>query len=140
MSMPIICNEAHRQCQDTFMYLLFYGGSDTLLRSLIQTSVNNILSEFPGDNIRDALGPFLSCPQASPHLLRAIFIVLLEKDEKMRVSLCEESHVPGLNKLCVHKACRLYDTLTLNIDDWIKNEEMEILDFVETIKDSYLVS
>jgi hypothetical protein len=139
MSIPIIC-ETHRQCQDTLMYLLFHGGSDTLLRSLIQTGVNNILKEFPYDNIQAALRPYLSCPQASPHLLRAIFIVLLQRDGKMRSSLCEDTHVQGLPRLCPQKACRLYDMLDINIDDWIKNEKVSLPEFLELIKDSYLVA
>lgn len=122
------------------MYLLFHGGSDALLRRLIQTSVNNILGEFPYANIQASLRPYLSCPHASPNLLRAIFMVLLERDGKMRASLCQDQAVQGLPRLCPQKACRLYDMLTVNIDDWIKNEKIGLPDFVELIKDSYLVA
>ena len=138
--MPKICNETHRQCQDTLMYLLFHGGSDTLLRTLIERSVNNILGEFPYDNVRDALRPFLSCPSASIALLRAIFVVLLHRDGAMRSDLCETQHIPQIPRLCPQKACRLYNMIAENIDEWVKDERIGTMDFVEVIKDSYLVA
>ena len=143
MSMPRICQETHtRQCQDILMYLLYSGHSDSLLRSLIMQSIHNIAEDHTSsDGVRQALIPFIPSPTCAPALLRSIFFILLNQDSRMRESLCGRRILPYLPTLCPHKACLLYDHLKESVvTEWVKNENVHILEFVESLKEAYLVS
>ena len=143
MSMPMICQETHtRQCQDIVMHLLYSGNCETLLRSLILQSVNNIASDHPASKgVRQALRPFIPTNGTPTATLRAVFFILLNQDSRMREALCAKRILPYLPELCPHKACRLYDSLNeVVIVEWIKNENVHILELVENLKEVYLVS
>ena len=59
----------------------------------------------------------------------------------MRDALCAKRILPYLSPLCPHKACRLYDHLKESVVvEWVKNEDVHILEFVESLKEAYLVS
>jgi hypothetical protein len=145
MSMPMICQDTHtRQCQDVVMHLLYSGNCEVLLRSLILQSIQNIASEHQAsDGVRKALLPFVPTKDRvmSPAMLRAVFFVLLNQDSKMRESLCSKRVLAYLPELCPHKACRFYDCLKeMVVVEWIKNESVHLLEFVENLKEAYLVS
>jgi hypothetical protein len=145
MSIPSICQEAHtRQCQDVLMHILYSGNSEGLLKSLIVESINNIVAEHPAsDGVRQALVPFIPTSERPmpPALLRAVFFILLNQDSKMRDSLCTKRTLPYLPTLCPHKACRFYDSLKDSVvTEWVRNESIHLLDFVESLKETYLVS
>jgi hypothetical protein len=142
MSIPITCHEKNQQCQDILMHLLYSGGSEALLKSLITQSIRNITEEHKdAHGVRDALAPY-RCPSGpcSLALLRAIFFVLLHQDSRMRTALCEKRFFPALPPLCPYKACRLYDQLGETVAEWAKNETVDLLQFSENLKDAYLVS
>ena len=141
--MPMICQDTHtRQCQDVLMHLLYSGNCAALLRSLIAQSVRNIAAEHPGSaGVRQALLPFVPSASMSHATLRAVFFVLLNRDSRMRDTLCAKRVAPYLPELCPHKACRFYDSLDETVvPGWVKDEGMHILEFVESLKEAYLVS
>lgn len=142
MSMPRICQETHtRQCQDILMHLLYSGHCEPLLRSLIMQSIHNIAEDHSAsDGVRQALIPFIPSATCAPALLRSIFFILLNQDSKMREALCAKRILPYLPALCPHKACRLYDHLKESVVvEWVKNENVYLLEFVESLKEAYLV-
>jgi len=126
------------------MHILYSGNCEALLNSLILESVNNIIAEHPtSEGVRQALIPFIPTKERPmpPALLRASFFILLNQDSKMRNSLCTKRTLPYLQTLCPHKACRFYDYLNESVvPEWVKNESIHLLDFVESLKESYLVS
>jgi hypothetical protein len=143
MSIPRICQETHtRQCQDVLMHLLYSGNCEALLRSLIMQSIHNIAADHPAsEGVRQALIPFIPSDSCPPAMLRSIFFILLNQDSKMRDSLCTQRTLPYLQTLCPHKACRLYDHLKETVVvEWVKNENVHLLEFVESLKEAYLVS
>jgi hypothetical protein len=119
------------------MHILYSGNCESLLRSLITQSINNIAAEHPAsDGVRQALIPFIPTQERpmSPAILR-------NQDSKMRDSLCTKRFLPYLPQLCPHKACRLYDHLQDSVvADWVKNESIHLLEFVECLKEIYLIS
>lgn len=145
MSIPSICQEAHtRQCQDVIMHVLYSGNCEALLTSLVTESVNNIISEYSAsEGVKRALAPFIptkECPM-SPAMLRAVFFILLNQDSRMRNLLCTQKILPYLPMLCPHKACRFYDCLKdCVVPSWVKDESIELVAFVESLKEAYLVS
>lgn len=138
----MICQDTHtRQCQDILMHLLYSGNCDVLLRSLVLQSLQNIALEHPSDGVRHALMPLAPTSATPQATLRAIFFVLLNQDSRMRGLLCSKRVLPYLPELCPHKACRFYDSLHETVVvEWIKNENVHVLEFVEALKESYLVS
>ena len=141
--MPIICQETHtRQCQDVLMHILYSGSCEVLLRSLIMQSIHNIAGEYPAsDGVRQALIPYIPSSESPPAMLRSIFFILLNQDSKMRDILCTQRTLSYLPPLCPHKACRLYDHLKESVVvEWVKNENVHLLEFVERLKEAYLVS
>ena len=145
MSIPRICQETHtKQCQDVLMHILYSGNCEVLTRSLIIQSINNIAAEHPAsEGVRQALVPFIPTQERpmSQAMLRAVFFILLNQDSKMRDSLCTNKVLPYLPTLCPHKACRLYDNLKDSVlMEWVKNEDVHILEFIENLKEAYLVS
>lgn len=143
MSIPRICQETHtRQCQDVLMHLLYSGNCQVLLHSLIMQSIHNIAADHPGsEGVRQALIPFIPSQDCPSAMLRSIFFILLNQDSKMRDSLCTQRTLPYLQTLCPHKACRLYDHLKETVVvEWVKNENVHLLEFVENLKEAYLVS
>ncbi len=144
MSMPMICPQDTRahQCQDVLMHLLYSGSCEALLRSLIAQSMQNIAAEHPASpGVRRALAPFAPSPSTPHATLRAVFFLLLNQDGRMRDALCTKRVAPYLPELCPHKACRFYDSLKESvIVDWVKDEGVHLLEFVERIKEAYLVS
>ena len=145
MSIPRICQEVRtRQCQDILMHILYSGNCEVLLRSLIVESINNIAAEHPAsDGVRQALVPYIPTQERpmSPAMLRAVFFILLNQDSKMRDMICTKRTLPYLPELCPHKACRLYDCLKDSVvAEWVKNENIHLLEFVDSLKEAYLVS
>ena len=126
------------------MHLLYSGNSEGLLKSLIVESINNIVAEHPAsDGVRRALAPFVPREDRPmpPAMLRAVFFILLNQDSRMRDCLCTTRIQPYLQPLCPYKACRFYDCLKDSlVSTWVRNESIHLLEFVETIKETYLVS
>jgi hypothetical protein len=141
-SIPMTCQETGRQCQDILMHLLYSGGSEVLLRSLITQSIRNITDEFGGSKgVRDALAHYILPPACSLALLRAVFFILLNQDSRMRSNLCKQRYLPSLPTVCPHKACILYDQLhDVVIVEWVKRESIDLMQFEESLKEAYLVS
>jgi hypothetical protein len=143
MSIPIICQETHtRQCQDVLMHLLYSGHCESLLRPLILQSINNIAAEHPAsEGVRQALIPFIPPDACGSAMLKSIFFILLNQDSRMRDALCTQRIVQYLPSLCPFKACRLYDHLKESVVmEWVKNENIHLLEFVESLKEAYLAS
>ena len=140
--MPITCQNAGRQCQDILMHLLYSGGSEMLLKSLILQSLRNITEEFGGSKgVRDALALYVLPKHSSLALLRSVFFILLNQDSRMRNALCSKRFLPSLPMVCPHKACRLYDQLNDSVVvAWVKDESVDLLQFEESLKEAYLVS
>ena len=138
--MPRICQPQSSE-NDIVMHLLFNGGSIALLRALISESVRNISETFPTEGVRSALRDISPGPDASLACLRARFFLLLNMDHLMRSRLCQERVAGHLAPVCPHKACNLYDQLHETVVPlWIKDERIELQDFVERLKDAYLVA
>ena len=143
MSIPRICQETHtRQCQDVLMHILYSGSCDALLHSLIMQSIGNIAAAYPASaGVKRALIPYAPSKECPPAMLRSIFFVLLNQDCRMREALCAQRILPYLPPLCPHKACRFYDCLKESVVvEWVKNENVHLLEFVESLKEAYLVS
>jgi hypothetical protein len=141
MSIPITCQDAGTQCQDTLMHVLYSGGAEGLIRSLIAQSLRNIAEDYqayPG--VLAPLRLFQPPPVASLAFLRVVFLILLNQDSRMRATLCDTRFLPSLPPMCPHKACRLYDQLRLELVAWIKNESVDLLQLEESLKEAYLVS
>ena len=142
MSMPMICKDPHRQCQDIVMHVLYSGGVESLLRSLISQSLKNISDEFPSAGVRDALSHYVLAREGvSISTLRAVFFILLNQDSRMRARLCSSRVLSYIPELCPYKACRFYDQMRDSVvTAWVKDETIAALDLVENLKDSYLVA
>lgn len=138
--MPRICKEPHVQGQDILMHALFSGAAEPLLRDLIARSIRHLGDDFPTQGVRSALMRFVPPKEASLALLRAVFFVLLNQDSRMRSALCSGRLSPLLPELCPYKACRLYDALQEELKDWIRNETSGLVQLVDTLKETYLLS
>jgi len=143
--MPSTCASGGDQllshCNDCVMYLLYSGGSEQLLRGLIEESMRSIAGEFPTDGVRRALGALVPGSEASLSSLRALFFLLLNQDSRMRSRLCSDKLLGYLPVLCPYKACSFYELLKETVVPmWIKDERVELVDFVGLLKDAYLVA
>jgi len=120
------------------MFLLYSGHATGLLKLLIEESRQNLRREFPSEGVEKALDFDLKS-DSSISLLRVVFFLFLSKDGVMRKKICEAQIAWFLPTLCPHKACVFYEALDVQvIPQWIKNESIELLDFEELIRDSYL--
>ena len=130
------------QCQDILMHLLYSGGSEQLLRSLITQSVRNITAEYGASNgVKAALAHYVPPQQSSLAFLRAMFFVLLDQDSTMRSELCSKRFLPSLPVVCPFKACRFFDQLHDSVVvQWVKNESIDLLQLEESLKEAYLVA
>jgi hypothetical protein len=141
MSTPRICQTPPGQYRDILMHIIYSGGAEPLLRSLISESMQNIAEDFPTPGVRAALASFAPVGETSLAALRVRFFLLLNQDHRMRVRLCHGKLSPHLDPVCVYKACNLYEQLRETVVPmWIKNETITILDLAEQLKDSYLVA
>ena len=123
------------------MHILYGGSAEALLRTLIIESMNNILKDFPTEGVRQALGPFMPKADTSLASLRVHFCLLLNQDYNMRVKLCSSRLAWYIPTLCPHKACNFYDQLQEElVPRWIRDENLSLLDLMENLRDSYLVS
>ena len=123
------------------MHLIYSGGAEPLLRSLIAESVRNIADDFPTPGVRAALTSLAPTGETPLADLRVRFFLLLNQDHRMRVRLCHGKVAPYLNSVCAYKACNLYEQLRESVvPAWIKNETVTLLDLAENFKDSYLVA
>ena len=123
------------------MHLIYSGGADPLLRTLIAESMQNIAEDFPTAGVSSALA--LLAPAADTPLagLRVRFFLLLNQDQRMRSRLCHGRVAVYLNPVCAYKACNLYEQLRETVvPAWIKNENVTLLDLAESLKDAYLVA
>jgi hypothetical protein len=144
--MPMTCQprpcQDIMQCQDILMHLLYSGGSEQLLRSLITQSVRNITEEYgAAKGVRDTLAHYIPPKQSSLAFLRAMFFVLLDQDSTMRSDLCSKRLLSSLPVVCPHKTCRFFDLLHDSVVvEWVKNESIDLLQFEESLKEAYLVA
>ena len=139
--MPRICQTPPGQYQDVVMHVIFCGGAEPLLRSLIAESIRNLSEDFPTPGVRAALAALAPVAETPLVALRVLFFLLLNQDHRMRVRLCQTGIAPYLPPLCAHKACTLYESLReAVVPSWIKNETVTLLDFAESLKDAYLVA
>jgi hypothetical protein len=141
MSMPRICQTPPGQYQDILMHLIYSGGADPLLRTLIADSMRNIAEDFPTPGVGTALA--LLAPSADTPLagLRVRFFLLLNQDQRMRSRLCHGVVAVYLSPVCPYKACNLYEQLRDTVVPmWIKNETVSVLDLSDRLKDAYLVA
>lgn len=126
------------------MHILYSGNCEVLLRSLIIHSINNISAEYPeSDGLKQALAPYIPTQERpmSPAMLRAVFFILLNQDSKMRELICTKRILPYLPELCPHKACKFYDCLKDSVVmEWVKDEKIDLIEFVESLKETYLAS
>lgn len=141
MSMPRICQTPPGQYQDILMHVIYSGGAEPLLRSLIAESLRNIADDFPTPGVRTALAALAPTAETPMAVLRVLFFLLLNQDHRMRVRLCYCKIAPYLNPVCAYKACNLYEQLRESVvPAWIKNETVTLLDLAENLKDAYLVA
>jgi len=139
--MPRICQTPPGQYQDILMYIIYSGGAEPLLRSLIAESMRNIADDFPTPGVKAALASFAPTHETPLAALRVRFFLLLNQDHRMRVRLCNGKVAQYLAPLCTYKACNLYEQLRDTIlPAWIKNETITLLDLAENLKDAYLVA
>ena len=123
------------------MHLIYSGGAEPLLRSLIVESIRNIADDFPTSGVRAALTSLAPTGDTSLAGLRVRFFLMLNQDHRMRVRLCHGKVAPYLNPVCAYKACNLYEQLReCVVPAWIKNETVTLLDLAENFKDAYLVA
>ena len=123
------------------MHVLYSGGGETILRGLIMDSIRNIGEDFPTEGVRKALTMLVPPPVASMAHLRVLFFILLNKDSRMRVRLCQERVAWYLPVLCPHKACSLYEQLRETVvPGWIRDERVGVMDMEERLRDAYLVA
>ena len=141
MSMPRICQTPPGQYQDILMHIIYSGGAEPLLRSLIAESTRNISEDFPTSGVRAALASLAPAADTPLAGLRVRFFLLLNQDFRMRVRLCHGKVAVYLKPVCAYKACRLYEQLRESVvPAWIKNETITLLDLDENLKDIYLVA
>jgi len=143
MSMPSTCapGQLLSHCNDCLMYLLYSGGSEQLLRGLIAESMRSVAEEHPTDGVRRALAALAPGRDASLTSLRALFFLLLIQDSRLRMRLCKDKLLGYLPVLCPHKACSLYAELRdAVVPMWIKDERVSLLEFVERLREAYLVA
>ena len=139
--MPRICQTPPGQYQDILMHVIYSGGADPLLRSLISESLKNISEDFPTPGVKTALASLAPDAHTPLSALRVLFFLLLNQDHRMRVRLCHGRIAPYLNPICAYKACSLYGLLKESVvPAWIKNETITLLDLAENLKDAYLVA
>lgn len=144
--MPMTCQRQCQimQCQDILMHLLYSGGSEQLLRSLIAQSVRNITAEYGANNnngVKAALAHYVPPQQSSLASLRAMFFVLLDQDSTMRTELCSKRFLPSLPVVCPFKACSFFEQLHESVVvQWVKNESIDLLQFEDSLKEAYLVA
>ena len=150
--MPRTCQEEHKtqsqsmQCQstqyqDALVHVLYSGGAEGVLRGLIMDSIRSIGEDFPTDGVRRALTMLVPHPGASMAHLRVLFFLLLNKDSRMRVRLCQERVAWYLPVLCPHKGCSLYEQLRESVvPAWIRDERVGVLEMEERLRDAYLVA
>jgi hypothetical protein len=120
---------------------ILYGNCEELLHSLIIKIINSIAGDHASEGVRRALIPYIPSPNMSPAMLKAIFFILLNQDNKMRDALCTTKVLPYLPTVCPYKACRLYDHLKdVVVVEWVKTESVHLLELVENLKEAYLVS
>jgi hypothetical protein len=144
-SMPSTCamggDQLLSHCNDCLMYLLYSGGSEQLLRGLIQESMQSIAADFPSDGVRESLRVLVPRREVSLAGLRVLFFLLLNQDSRMRTRLCRDRLLGYLPVLCPYKACSFYELLKEKVVLlWIKDERISLLDFEERLKDAYLVA
>ena len=141
MSIPRICQTPPGQYQDILMHLIYSGGAEPLLRSLIAECMRNIADDFPTPGVRAALASLAPTSETPIAALRVLFFLLLNQDHRMRIRLCHGKIAPYLNPVCAYKACNLYEQLRESVvPAWIKNETVTLLDLAENLKDAYLVA
>lgn len=139
--MPRICQTPPGQYQDILMHIIYSGGAEPLLRSLIADSMCNIADNFPTPGVRAALASLAPTAETPIAVLRVLFFLLLNQDYRMRTRLCQGKIAPYLNPVCAYKACNLYEQLRESVvPAWIKNETVTVLDLAENLKDAYLVA
>ena len=139
--MPRICQTPPGQYQDILMHIIYSGGAEPLLRSLIAESLRNIADDFPTPGVRAALATLAPTADTPLAALRVRFFLLLNQDHRMRVRLCHGKISPHLPPVCAYKACILYEQLKESVvPAWIKNETITLLDLAENLKDAYLVA
>ncbi len=123
------------------MHIIYSGGAEPLLRSLVAESMRNIAEDFPTPGVRTALAALAPTAETPMAGLRVRFFLLLNQDHRMRVRLCHGKIAQYLNTVCAYKACNLYEQLRESVvPAWIKNETVTLLDLAENFKDAYLVA
>lgn len=123
------------------MHVIYSGGAEPLLRSLIAESMRNIADDFPTAGVRAALASLAPTAETPIAALRVLFFLLLNQDHRMRSRLCYGKIAPYLNPVCAYKACNLYEQIRETVvPAWIKNETVTLLDLAENLKDAYLVA
>ena len=138
--MPMIC-APHR---DWLFYILYYGDVK-LLSQLIRQCQGNILRRHHHDS---ALGSLLERyspdPQKDPLLvLRAKFFVLLHEDEETRKELAEKAATSFgcFGAVPKPKASNFYHSLHHDvIPKWVSDEDVQLHDFIESLREAYLVA
>ena len=139
--MPRICQTPPGQYQDILMHIVYSGGAEPLLRSLIAESIRNIGEDFPTPGVRAALASLAPAADTPLDGLRVRFFLLLNQDYRMRVRLCHGKVAVYLKPVCAHKACSMYELLRETVvPAWIKNETITLQDLDENLKDAYLVA
>jgi hypothetical protein len=134
--MPITC---HQPLKDLIFHVLFVCPPNGV-RELVEESVINIASDNPAETVVEALHLMRPCEKDSMVKLQARFFVLLNQDERMRLTISKPLgiHVQGL---CPHKAERFYDALADDVLPWwIKDERLSCEGLVDRVRAIYLCS
>jgi hypothetical protein len=123
------------------MYIL-YNSDAQFLEQIIRAAIINIREQHPAEGVRDALRSYEVHGNNSLHTLRGKALVLLEQDGVTRVRLCEfkSEVVRDWQPLCPAKATRFYALLHSElIPNWVKDEEVTLLEFIDSARATYLI-
>lgn len=137
MSIPCTCPHA-----DWLMYILYACDSE-FMSQVISTAIAGIDEEHGNPGVTDALRLYRPSPEDCLHTLRIKLLVLLDQDEGTRRRLCEfvSPVVRNYAPVAPEKADRFYaDLHDRLIPDWIKDETVTAVEFVERARMAYLIS
>ena len=139
MSMPITCTP-HKD----WLFYILYCGDTNMLCDLIRQCVQNIALHFLQDSdMNRILDSYLPSHTDSLHILRSKFFVLLHEDEKTRLELVHrDTKLKGyFGPVPLQKANNFYLMLHTDIiPKWVSDESITLEQFIDSLRDAYLIS
>jgi hypothetical protein len=139
MSMPITCTP-HKD----WLFYILYCGDTNMLCDLIRQCVKNVAAHYHYDpDMLSILEHYQPRFSDSIHVLRSKFFVLLHEDEKTRIELVHrDTKLRGyFGPVPLQKANNFYVMLHTDlIPKWVSDESITLEQFIDSLRDAYLIS